>query len=194
MNRPNSFFRGSARPIARGFSLIEMLTVISIVAILLAIGVPSFQYVTAANRATSEINGLLGDLQFARAEAMKEGEAVTVCPSSDGATCAGGSTWQNGWIVFSDSNPIGTVNGNDTVLRTQTAFAPVGDTLQSDQNVQTVTFTREGFALNLPNAVTFALHNPSGSAQYTRCLSVTIVGALSTQTAGAYTAENVPCS
>jgi type IV fimbrial biogenesis protein FimT len=182
-----------------GFSLLETLIVIAIVAILLAIGVPSFRYVTQSNRATSEINGMLGALQLARAEAIKEGQTVSVCPSTDGATCVVGATdWEGGWIIFSDSNlPYGTVNGTDFVVRVQRAFTST-DTLTSDNNVSSITFSREGFAMNLGNPVTFTLHNPPGPAvpnpTFTRCLSLTIVGALSTQIAGGQTAENVPCS
>jgi type IV fimbrial biogenesis protein FimT len=182
-----------------GFSLMEMLIVIAIVAILLALGVPSFKYVTQSNRATSEINGMLGALQLARAEAIKEGQTVSVCPTTDGATCAGvGVTdWESGWIIFSDSKPYGTFNGNDFVVRLQRKFTST-DTLTSDNGVSLITFSREGFAMNLGTPVTFTLHNPPGPAvpnpAFTRCLSLTIVGALSTQIAGVSTAEGIPCS
>jgi type IV fimbrial biogenesis protein FimT len=178
-----------------GFSMMEMLIVIAIVAILLALGVPSFKYVTQSNRSTSEINGMLGALQLARAEAIKEGQTVSVCPSPDGLQCSLGATdWEGGWIIFSDGLPtIGTVDGTDFVVRIQKAFTSA-DTLQSDNNVSVITFSREGFAMHLPNAVTFKLHTSPANAAYTRCLSLTIVGALSTQISGAPTAEGVPCS
>jgi type IV fimbrial biogenesis protein FimT len=185
------------RPLQSGFSLMEMLIVIAIVAILLALGVPSFKYVTQSNRSTSEINSLLASLQLARAEAIKEGQKVSVCPSTDGVTClVGVSDWQSGWIIFSDidaATPGVYTNPPDFLVRVQTSFTSV-DTLQSDWNVSVITFSREGFAMNLPNAVTFKLHNPAPNPQFTRCLSLTIVGALSTQIAGAPTAEGPPCS
>ncbi|MGO9426711.1 MAG: Tfp pilus assembly protein FimT/FimU, partial [Steroidobacteraceae bacterium] len=64
---------------AAGFTMIEMLMTMAIAIIVLTIGVPSFRYVTNSNRIAGELNGLLGDLQFARAEAIKEGTNVTVC-------------------------------------------------------------------------------------------------------------------
>jgi type IV fimbrial biogenesis protein FimT len=175
-----------------GFTLIELLMTITVAAILLAIGVPSFRYVTWANRASSEINGLLGDLQLARGEAIREGQTVTVCASTDGATCSNTVNWQTGWIVFSDSAPLGTINGNDALLKVQRTFSSA-DTLTSNHAVTLVTFSREGFAQGLPSAVTFTLHTTPVNAQYTRCLSATIVGALSTQIGGNLTAENNPC-
>src|SRR3984893_16700788 len=88
-----------------GFTLTELMVVITIVAILMGIGVPSFKYVTTANRVSSEVNGLLGDLQFARSEAIKEGQTVSACASADGATCSGAppppAVGKGGWIVFS---------------------------------------------------------------------------------------------
>src|ERR1039457_2312011 len=89
-----------------GFTLIELLTLITIVAILMALAVPSYQYVTNSNRISGEVNGLLGDMQYARSEAIKEGQTVTVCsstnPTAAAPTCAGNAAWQNGWIGCSD--------------------------------------------------------------------------------------------
>ena len=57
-----------------GFTITELLVVMAIVAILLGIGVPSYRYITNSYRLSAEINSLSGDLQYARAEAVKEGQ------------------------------------------------------------------------------------------------------------------------
>jgi type IV fimbrial biogenesis protein FimT len=62
-----------------GFTLTELMAVAAIVAILLGIGVPSYKYITNSSRMSSEVNNLLGDLMYARGEALKEGQYVTVC-------------------------------------------------------------------------------------------------------------------
>jgi type IV fimbrial biogenesis protein FimT len=177
-----------------GFTLLELLTVTSIVAVLMAIAIPSFKYVTSSNRASSEINGLLGDMQFARSEAIREGQNVTICATSNGTSCTGGgtTTWHHGWLVFSDTGVVGVIDGTDYVLKSQKSFSGT-DTLRSDHSINTVTFSREGFAMSLPSAVTFTLHDAASNARFTRCLSLTIVGALSTQIGGATTAENAAC-
>jgi type IV fimbrial biogenesis protein FimT len=166
-----------------GFTMVELVVVISIVGILMAIGAPSYKYVTTANRVASEVNGLIGDLQFARAESIKQGLYVSVCSSTDGTTCSGSSTWTQGWIVFSDGGAVGTVDGNDAVLRVQNKLQS-GDTLAADNSINVVTFNREGFARSLPGTINIKLHDSSSNQSYTRCVSLTIVGELSTLRSG----------
>jgi type IV fimbrial biogenesis protein FimT len=162
------------RRASRGFNLIETLTVMSIAAILLAIAVPSYQYVSSANRIASEGNGLLGDLQYARGEAIKEGQTVSVCVSNNATTCTGGSSWQNGWIVFSDVNGNGAVDAGDTVLRVQATFSG-SDSFAANNNVTLVTFNREGFAA-VTNGTMVTLRTVPEVTSYTRCLSIGLVG------------------
>ncbi len=160
-----------------GFTLTELMIVITIVAILMGIGVPSYKYVTTSNRVSAEVNALLGDMQYARSEAVREGQTVTVCASTDGATCTAGanSTWQGGWIVFSDANGDQVVqSASEPVLRVKNSFAGQ-DTFSSP--VGAVTFNREGFAVALPNAgVLMTLHDSTSNVGYTRCLQINLVG------------------
>jgi type IV fimbrial biogenesis protein FimT len=55
---------------AYGYSLVELLSVISIGAILMTVGVPSYRYVSNSNRVTAEVNSLYLDLEVARSTAM----------------------------------------------------------------------------------------------------------------------------
>jgi type IV fimbrial biogenesis protein FimT len=173
-----------------GFTLVELVVVCTIVGILLAIGVPSYRYVTTANRVASEINGLLGDLQFARSEAIRQGQRITVCPTSDGTTCqTTNNSWKTGWLVFTDLGTPGVINTTtDQVLRKQSSFTSL-DTLTIDNSIQYLSFNRNGFMMNAAGGVTFTLHDANSNAQYTRCLSATLVGALSTLKYGQPTAE-----
>ncbi|MGO9802857.1 MAG: GspH/FimT family pseudopilin [Steroidobacteraceae bacterium] len=171
-----------------GFSLTELMVVVAIIAILLVIGVPSFRYVTNASRMSSEINGLLGDLMYTRAEAIKEGQSVSLCVSSNGVTCSGLTTWANGWIVFPDTNPPTFTPAVGSVLRQQTAFAgTTPDTLTPNTAITGVSFNRDGFA-QAAGGATFpatilTLHDATANAAWTRCLQITLVGMLTTETA-----------
>ena len=167
----------------RGFTLIEMIVVITLITILVALGVPSYRYVTTTSRVAGEVNALLGDLQFARAEAIKEGQPVSACPSSNGAACLSSSDWNSGWIVFSDVNGNGNMDaGQDTVLRVQKPFTS-GDTFSANNGPRSsLTFNREGFAIGLSGAVTITLDDVTGTPTYTRCLEISVIGALTSST------------
>lgn len=170
-----------------GFTMTELLVTMGIAAMLMAIGVPSYRYVTYSNRATTEINSLLGDLQYARSEAVKEGWAVSVCPAStDYSSCVLTTSWQSGWIIFSDVNNDHTIASSDNILRVrQKLTSSAQDTLVSDNTMQFVTFNREGFATNFPATttgyVTFKLHTTPTKAEWTRCLQIFPTGMMNTQ-------------
>lgn len=170
-----------------GFSLLELIVTISIAAILTAIAIPSFKYVLNDNRMAGEVNDLVGEMQYSRAEAVKEGNDVVVCASNATLNgCSGAPTWQNGWIAFSDPNDNGVLDGGETVLRVHSAFS-AGDTfVPSDNLTSEVQFNRDGFAVGLNNAgVTLQLHDSTDNPTYTRCLGVSIVGGLTTVSDGA---------
>src|SRR5882672_8009034 len=170
-----------------GYTLVEVLVAMTIVSILAAIAIPSFKYVTTSNRITTQVNRLLGDMQFARAEAIKQGQFVTVCVSSDGTSCTGSVNWQNGWIVFMDTNGDGARSGGETalpVLRTQTPFNNT-DTFAADQGFTRAVFNRLGYANTNPNTAgataTVTLHDSIAKPVWTRCLAITAVGMTTTQ-------------
>lgn len=117
----------------RGFTLIELMVTISVLAIVLAVAVPSFQDMVRRNRLTSDTNNLVSALATARSEAIKRGSVVTVCKTSnpDAATptCATGASWANGWIVFTDTGTRGTVDGTDVRLKIQQPAGAGGPTI-----------------------------------------------------------------
>lgn len=96
----------------KGFTLIELVVTIAIAAIVLTIGVPSFQSVILNNRLITQTNDLVTSLNLARSEAVKNGVRTVICQSSDGTSCTGDKAgWGKGWIVFSDLNTDDSFNG-----------------------------------------------------------------------------------
>ena len=82
------------------FSLVELMIVISIVAIMAAIAAPSFTSFINQNRLTRVKVMLANDINMARSESIKRGAKVVVCPSNSTATDCSGSNWAvNGWLV-----------------------------------------------------------------------------------------------
>lgn len=167
-----------------GVTLLELMAVVSIVAILSTIGVASYRGITTSSRIAGEINGLLGDMQYARSEALRTGQNVIICTSSSGTDCAGATTfgWNQGWIVFADPTGGKTTGGNAAlVLRKQTTFT--GTDTFSDGVTSSVTFDREGLALGLltTNGALLPLHESTNNIQKTRCLQITNVGNVAVQ-------------
>jgi len=175
-----------------GFTMTELVIVMVIVAILAAIGIPSFKYVTTSNRMSSEVNALLGDMQFTRSEAIKEGQTVTICASANptapspqciGAT--GGAVWNTGWIVFLDTNGDKSVETGESVLRVQPAFTSTDTFIASSTTFWAATFNRAGYApTGLTTTLTVNLHDSTGNTQWTRCLAVTPIGSTTTERYG----------
>jgi len=128
-----------ANTLQRGLSLIELLVTMSIAVILLTIGVPSFVDMITSNTASSYANDLLGDINYARSEAITRGMRVVVCKGAATAVGSGCSTgnWEDGWKVFVDCNDsktvtattcpdgpdAGTANDDEEVLRVHPALS-----------------------------------------------------------------------
>ena len=87
---------------ARGFTLIEMMTAIFILAVLVALAVPSFRDASLSSKLSGFANGIVASAQLARSEAIKRNVTVTLCASSDGETCDEPDGWEAGWIVLAD--------------------------------------------------------------------------------------------
>jgi type IV fimbrial biogenesis protein FimT len=162
-----------------GVTLIELLTVSVIVALLLTIGMPSYHYVTTNNRMATESDALLGDLQFARAEAIREGQQVSVCVSKTGTSCDAATlppAWQEGWIVYSNPDNVTTVDASDPLVRVDKGFSSNGDTFQSSNNTYQINFSGNGFANLGVASMKVTLHDSSASSQYSRCLLINQAG------------------
>ena len=64
--------------VCRGFTLLELMVTIAVLAIIATLGVPSFRELIQNNRVTTQTNELVTALNFARAEAVKRGRTVRV--------------------------------------------------------------------------------------------------------------------
>ncbi len=91
-----------AKP-AAGFSVIELLITLVLIAISVSLALPSLQQFSANNQVQAASNSIVSGLNMARFNAITTGEETTICPSADGATCSNDS-WGSGWIVFMDTD------------------------------------------------------------------------------------------
>lgn len=125
----------------KGFTLIELMITLAIVAILLTVGVPAMKKFLQGSQLIASTNELHSALHIARSEAVKSNARVTICSSDDGTSCSGSTNWRDGWIVFvaATSDLIGadaecTAAGGDCLLRVHDGFT---DNLLSVSGVDT---------------------------------------------------------
>ncbi len=126
-----------------GFTLIELLMTLIIVSIVVTLGAPSLADIIRSNRLTTEANNLVTALNVARSESIRRNANITLCASSDQATCTNDG-WENGWIIMDDSNQILRVFDSMEGMSSVTA------------TVQSLQYTATGF-INGGATVTFDL-------------------------------------
>ncbi|HTD02245.1 GspH/FimT family pseudopilin [Undibacterium sp.] len=169
----------------RGVTFLEVIVVVAITGMLLMLAGPSFTGSTQRFRTLGRANELVRDLQFARAEAIKQGVPVTVCASTDGSTCSASSNaWNKGWLTYSNPTSSTTVAAG-SIVRIQKGWTGT-DTMTADNSVSAVTFSREGFTVGLPGTgtVTFTLHTNPANTAATQCVAIIKTGRVQVQSAG----------
>ena len=110
---------------ARGFTLIELIFTVTILAVLLAVAAPSFTNVSVGSKVADNANRLAVSVSLARNEAIKRNGLVVLCKSANGDSCTTSGGWEQGWIVFHDVNRDGVKDAAETVVARESA-APDG--------------------------------------------------------------------
>ncbi|GHH52934.1 GspH/FimT family pseudopilin [[Pseudomonas] boreopolis] len=121
-----------------GFTLVELMVTVVVLAILSAIAYPSFQGVIRSNRVSSASNEALALLSLARSEAIRNRRGAGVCGSSTGEVCD--DDWAAGMLAWSDADGNGVYQTGETVLR----FVAIDPALQSAGPAATVAFDSRG--------------------------------------------------
>jgi prepilin-type N-terminal cleavage/methylation domain-containing protein len=110
-----------------GFSLVELLVVILVLAIGAGLAAPSFNRVIANAQMSTAVNDFVTTLHVARREALARQTTVVMCAAGAGDAC-GDAGFGAGWIVFSDGEAgtpaDGVRNGGDVVLQRHGPLAP----------------------------------------------------------------------
>lgn len=114
------------KPTERGFTLIELMVTLSVLVILMALAVPSFQSLMASTQLTTATNDLMTIFARARSDAIRRGARVTVCKSATGDQCITSGGWEQGWIMFNDDDHTGSnaeVHSGEAITFTSSAVA-----------------------------------------------------------------------
>lgn len=128
-NRRRTFCPQSQRSLA-GFTLVELMVTIAVMAVLLGVAAPSFNDALLGRKLSSFASSLSSSALLARSEAIKRNVAVTLCVSSNGSSCGTGD-WNQGWIVMIGTEVVhreGALPPGTKVIasRNDVVFAPTG--------------------------------------------------------------------
>jgi len=161
-----------------GFTLIELMITLAIVAIVATVAVPNFADLVRRNAATSRANEFVAAVNTARSEAVARSLDVDFCatqkPHASKPECSGNhADWDEGWVAFTDDNGNGQADSSE-VLR-------VWDALDQDVKLDEatgkarVTFDHRGAAANAP--LSFTMEPSNGCiAESSRTIEISLIG------------------
>ncbi|MDG2524560.1 Tfp pilus assembly protein FimT/FimU [Stenotrophomonas sp. HITSZ_GD] len=156
---------------SRGFTLVELMVTIAVLAILVAIAFPSFEATFRSNRVATTNNALLSALSMARSEAVRNTRGGGVCASADGEGCNG--NWSNGWIAFADNDGSGDFTDGDTVIN----FTQLNPKMEADgDGVDVIAFNSRGMRVSTADQAIVLRPTTCGGQELQRTVNVSPTG------------------
>jgi len=126
-----------------GFTLVELMITLVVLAIMLTIAIPSFRTFISNNRLNTSADSLVNALNYTRSIALTNNGNVRICPFNAANSTACGNDWSTGWIVVTQP-----AVGAEVLLKSQ-ENATAGPTITANNN--TITFDSRGLASSSTN-------------------------------------------
>ena len=171
MERPKTLACETRRARQGGFTAIELMVVVLVVAILAALAGPAFQQLIATQRVKSVASALIESLWVARSEALKRNDNVSFNFTNSGSNSAVGD-----WKITQSSD------GTGTAIVQQTGFPTVVSTTSTDGDLL-FTFNSSG-RLTSGGSTSIKLSVPSADVSRWVCISVS----------GRAVSQSTPCT
>jgi type IV fimbrial biogenesis protein FimT len=169
MYKKQGFIRFPRRPswAVRGFTLIELMVVLGIVAVIVSFAAPSYETMTRSMRMRNAANDLLSAMAYARSEAIRRNAPVTVCSSTNGTSCRTslGENFSNGWIVRLGGP---TITGAAVILRDFPGEVVGQERVDMTANggLNSISFTPVGITWSNFSGVRFTIQDASTNTAY----------------------------
>ncbi len=125
-----------------GFTVIELMVVLVVLGVLVGLAMPSLQAMIANNKIMAFSEELSSAISFARVEAVKRSTSVSLCRTTDGATCAAAGDWNTGFLVYVDGSTSETATNITTLLKVYPSVATKGGLIDVKRNGAAVSFVR----------------------------------------------------
>jgi type IV fimbrial biogenesis protein FimT len=167
--------------LSAGFTLVELMVTLSLLAIILGFAVPGMQSLITSYRVSTLVNEFSSGLSHTRGEAVNRNMCVSMCIS--GNTTAANPTcsttlndWRFGWIIFADPDCNGGGNGARDVLLQVYEGKADGPQMVSNGNSRRLTFISRGTLSSVNQADTFNVNTGGTAMTPTRTLCLDIAG------------------
>ncbi|MBX3712832.1 MAG: GspH/FimT family pseudopilin [Lysobacter sp.] len=145
------------RRTTHGFTLLDMILTVLILALVLGIAIPGVSHTVSRVRAVSARTAITASLFDAHRNATVLGRQLVVCAGKDG--CSGSADWSEGWIVFIDDNRDRQRGPAERIIRHEAAL-PRGVGLRSTVGRSRIVYQPNGS--NAGSNVTFTLCDRRG--------------------------------
>jgi len=170
-----------------GFTALELIVTLAIVAILLTAGVPAFMDYGWNLRMKTAMDVLQTDLSLARGHAISHNSQTVICPAADSGDCSGLAGWQDGWIVFTDLNADRHRQAGEPLLKYASAVEFLS--ISSSRSRSSLRFYPNGTA---PGSNVSILFCDQRGAEHAGKIAVSNSGRIRMQTGGSKPTANCP--
>lgn len=152
---------------ALGFTAIELMVVVALLAILASLAAPSFRNISESYRADAARDNLLNTIQFARTEAIRTGRPIlmqrkTDCPNND---------WSCGWVLYQDTNGDNAQQADEPTIRETEVQSNV--TITANNNAVNNRLEVNNFGQFGPGVFFSFIIAPMSESSTRRCISMT---------------------